>query len=70
MTAGAKGQEKPMLEQDTTARIRATIEDELGSFRAFANLPATELEEMAERITRAITPLLGSAGRRVKSRAA
>lgn len=59
-----------MLEQDTTARIRATIEDELGSFRAFAHLPATELEEMAERLTRAITPLLGSAGRTAKSRAA
>jgi hypothetical protein len=70
MTAGAKGQEKPMLEQDTTARIRATIEDELGSFRAISDLPATQLEEMAERITRAIAPLLGSAGRTAKSRAA
>jgi len=70
MAAGAKGQEKPMLEQDTTARIRATIEDELGSFRAFAHLPATELEEMAERLTRAITPLLGNAGRTAESRAA
>jgi hypothetical protein len=49
-----------MLEQDTSARIRATIEEELGSFRPFADLPATELEAMADRITRAIAPYLGA----------
>ena len=49
-----------MLKQDITARIRATIEEELGSFRPFADLPATELEAMADRITRAIAPLLGA----------
>jgi hypothetical protein len=54
-----KNQERFMLEQDTTARIRATIEEELGSFRPFADLPATELEAMAARITRAIAPLIG-----------
>ena len=47
-----------MLEQDMAARIRAAIEEELGSFRAFADLPATELEAMAERITRVIAPLV------------
>jgi hypothetical protein len=51
-----------MLEQDTIARIRATIEEELGSFRPLADLPATELEAMAARITRAIAPMLGAAG--------
>jgi hypothetical protein len=47
-----------MLEQNMIARVRATIEEELGSFRPLADLPATELEAMAERITRAIAPLL------------
>ena len=62
MAPGREGkQEKPMLEQDMTARIRATIEEELGSFRAFAGLPATELEAMAERLTRAIAPLVAGA---------
>jgi hypothetical protein len=56
----SKEQERFMLEQDITARIRATIEEELGSLRAFAELPATELEAMAVRITRAIAPLVGN----------
>lgn len=50
-----------MLEQDMAARIRAAIEEELGSFRAFADLPATELEAMAGRITRAIAPIVAPA---------
>lgn len=59
-----------MLEQDMTARIRATIEEELGGFRAFAGLPATELEAMAERLTRAIAPLIADARAAPASRAA
>ena len=48
-----------MLEQsNVTARVRATIEDELGSFRQFADLPSTELEEMAARLVRVIAPFL------------
>lgn len=47
-----------MLEQDSTARLRATIEEELGRFRRFATLPATEIEEMAARLVRAIAPLV------------
>jgi hypothetical protein len=47
-----------MLEQNTTARVRATIEEELGGFRAFAGLPATEIEAMAARLTRALAPFL------------
>ena len=51
-----------MLEQssqDITARLRATIEDELGALRRFADVPSSELEEMAERIARAVLPYLG-----------
>jgi hypothetical protein len=53
-----------MLEQsrhDTKARLRATIEEELGRFRRFADVPAVEIEEMAARITRAIAPIVGAA---------
>ena len=53
-----------MLEQsmqDTTARLRATIEEELGRFRRFADLPAVEIEEMAARIVRAVAPFVGAA---------
>ncbi|MFO1140837.1 MAG: hypothetical protein U1E59_00350 [Amaricoccus sp.] len=47
--------------KDTTARLRATIEEELGRFRRFADLPATELETMAARLVRAIEPLIADA---------
>lgn len=49
-----------MLEQDKAARVRAAIEEELGTFRPFADLPATDLEEMAARIARAIAPYLAA----------
>ncbi len=48
-----------MLEQrheDITVRLRAMIEDELGTFRRLANVPAAEIEEMAARLVRAIAP--------------
>lgn len=51
-----------MLEQsrqNATARLRATIEEELGTFRQLAGLPSTEIEEIAARLTRAIAPQLG-----------
>jgi hypothetical protein len=44
---------------DTTARLRATIEEELGALRRFADVPSSELEEMAARIARAVMPNLG-----------
>ncbi len=48
-----------MLEQqDTTARLRATIEEELGSFRPFADVTSAELETMASRLMKAIAPFL------------
>lgn len=44
---------------DTTARIRAILEEELGEFRPFADLSATDIETMAARLTRALEPVLG-----------
>jgi hypothetical protein len=59
---GGEGkEEKTMLEQaNVTARLRATIEEELGTFRRFADVPSAELEEMAARIARVVAPYLGS----------
>ena len=55
-----------MREQmDDSARLRATIEEELGSFRHFADVPSAELEEMAARIARVVAPFLGSDEARV-----
>ena len=34
--------------------LRAAIEEELGSFRHFADLPVTEIEAMAARILRVV----------------
>lgn len=49
-----------MLEQDdVTARICATIEEELGAFQRFAHVPAAEIEEMAARLARAVAPYVG-----------
>ena len=46
--------------QDTGARARAVIEEELGKFRRLADVPAVEIEEMAARIARVVAPYLGS----------
>jgi len=60
-----------MLEQtNTTARLRATIEEELGTFRHFADVPSAELEEMAARLARVIAPFLADAEEAPASRAA
>jgi len=51
-----------MLEQvNITARLRATIEEELGTFRRFSDVSSAELEEMAARIARAVAPYLAAA---------
>lgn len=50
-----------MTGHDTTARLAALIEEELGNFRAFADLPATEIETMARRLARAVEPALAPA---------
>jgi hypothetical protein len=71
--AGARAtKEKPVLEEsrpDATARLRAAIEEELGAFRRFADVPSVEIEAMAARLTRAIEPFLAVDDRRA-SRAA
>lgn len=57
-----------MLEQDeVTARLCAAIEEELGTFQRFMHVPATEIEEMATRLARAVAPFVGE---RTVSRAA
>jgi hypothetical protein len=55
---------------DIAARLRATIEEELGMFRRLADVPATELEEMAARLARAIAPLVATNETERASRAA
>lgn len=45
--------------KDTEARLRAVIEEELASLRRLADAPTVEIEEIAARIARAITPVLG-----------
>ncbi len=50
-----------MSKNTITARVRARIEEELGGFRAFADLPSTEIEAIAERLTRALEPYLAAA---------
>lgn len=47
-----------MLEQDMISKLSTVIEEELGSFRPFADLPATEVEAMAARLARTISPFL------------
>jgi hypothetical protein len=47
-------------QSNVTARLRATIEEELGTFRQFADVPSADLEEMAARIARVVAPFLGS----------
>ena len=48
-----------MLEQsNVTARLRATIEEELATFRHFAHVPSADLEEMAARLARVVAPFL------------
>ena len=60
-----------MLEhENVTARLRATIEEELGSSRQLAHATSAELETMANRLVRAIAPLLGSEEAAQESRAA
>jgi hypothetical protein len=57
-------------QQDMTARLRATIEEELGSYRHFAGLTSADLEMVSGRLVRAIAPLLGFEERERTSRAA
>jgi hypothetical protein len=57
-------------QQNITARMRATIEEELGTFRHFAAVPSAEIEEMARRLVRTILPVLGLEETESRDRAA
>ncbi len=60
-----------MLEQnEITARLRATIEEELASCRRFADATSAEIESIASRMVKAIAPVLASEDRTRESRAA
>lgn len=48
-----------MIEQSKTELLRTSIEEELGGFRHFADLPATEIEAMATRLVRLVTDIAG-----------
>ena len=58
-----------MQEQTQIDALRAAIEEELGSFRHFADLPAIEIEAMAGRLLRVVLGATG-ASRQPESRAA
>ncbi len=45
---------------DLAALLCATVEEELGAFRQLADLPSTEIEEIATRIVRAIEPQIAA----------
>ena len=48
-----------MIDTSKTELLRTSIEEELGEFRHFADLPATEIEAMAARLVRLVTDLVG-----------
>ena len=47
-----------MTKSDITTRARTILEEELGEFRAFADLSASEIEMIAARLARALEPVL------------
>ncbi|MBP7001774.1 hypothetical protein [Amaricoccus sp.] len=47
-----------MTHHDAPARLRAVLEEELGEHRLLAQLPASEIEALAERLARAIEPVV------------
>jgi hypothetical protein len=53
------------MTRENSIAVRTLIEEELGSLRQFADLPAAELEAIAARITRTIEGYLDPAAPRV-----
>ncbi|PJN93386.1 hypothetical protein CNY89_21185 [Amaricoccus sp. HAR-UPW-R2A-40] len=49
-----------MTTNDMLNRIRVLIEEELGEFQLFSELPAAEIDLIADRLTRAIAPVVAS----------
>lgn len=59
-----------MIDQTTSARIRTTIEDELAEIAPLSHLSTEMIEDIAQRLTRAIEPVLAGAASDRESRAA
>ncbi len=59
-----------MKTTDLSAQVRAILEEELSEFRAFADLPASGIEIIAARLTRALAPVLETPQPEVRSTAA
>lgn len=57
------------MSSDVQARVRAILEEELGEFRPLADLPASEIEMMAARLARSLTPVLEPAAAQDRSAA-
>jgi hypothetical protein len=58
------------MPNESAVRLRQAIEEQLGEFRACADLPATEIEAMAERLARAVEPFFAAAPQKQSIRAA
>lgn len=48
-----------MSNTDLRAQVQEILEEELGELRSFSEHPASEIEAMAARLTRALEPVLG-----------
>lgn len=57
-------------QNEITARLRATIEEELASCQRFADATSVEIESVASRLVKAIAPVLASEDVARESRAA
>ncbi len=54
----ANTKDMTMQTSQISVQIRAILEEELGEFRAFADLPATTIEAMAAQLARALAPVM------------
>lgn len=59
-----------MTTNDMLNRIRVLIEEELGEFQLFSELPAAEIDLIADRLTRAIAPVVAADATEAGQRAA
>lgn len=60
----------PMTTNEMLNRIRVLIEEELGEYQLFSELPAAEIDLIADRLTRAIAPVVASESVDANQRAA
>ena len=59
-----------MTTNEMLNRIRVLIEEELGEHQLFSELPAAEIDLIADRLTRAIAPVVAAEATEVDQRAA